>query len=78
MSLRRFYASVYVRVMHACMVITDSKSKDQPCKVANHTHGQLNRENSYEVFLCPHSRPRIRSRETGSAVYPALMPHFNP
>ena len=38
------------------MVITYSKSKDQPGKVANPAHGQLNR------------RLRIWSRETGSAV----------
>ena len=31
----------------ACMVITYSKSKDQPGKVANPARGQLNRENDY-------------------------------
>ena len=29
------------------MIITDSKSMDQPGKVANLTRGQLNRENEY-------------------------------
>ena len=36
---------------------------DQPGKVANPARGQLNTEN-----LRPRSRPRIWSRETGSAV----------
>ena len=31
--------------MYVCMVITLSKSKDQPGKVANPARGQLNREN---------------------------------
>ena len=30
-----------------CVVITYSKSKDQPGKVANPARGQLNRENEY-------------------------------
>ena len=30
-----------------CMVITHSKSKDQPGKVANPARGELNRENQY-------------------------------
>ena len=50
----------------ACMVITYSKSKDQPGLVANPTRGQLNKEN--ECFPCPRSCLRIWSRETGSAV----------
>ena len=32
---------------YVCMVITDSKSMDQPGKVANPARGQLNRENEY-------------------------------
>ena len=32
-------------VQYVCMVITYSKSKDQPGKVANPARGQLNREN---------------------------------
>ena len=43
--------------MYVCMVITYSKSKDQPGKVANPARGQLNRENCY--FPCPHSCLRI-------------------
>ena len=32
---------------YVCMVITYSKSIDQPSKVANPARGQLNRENGY-------------------------------
>ena len=48
------------------MVITYSKSLYQPDKVVNPARCQLNRKNKY--FPCPHSRLRIWSRETGSAV----------
>ena len=33
--------------MYVCMVITYSKGKDQPGKVANFARGQLNRENVF-------------------------------
>ena len=33
--------------MYVCMVITYSKGKDQPGKVANPASGQLNRENDF-------------------------------
>ena len=33
--------------MHVCMVITYSKSRYQPGKVANPARGQLNRRNEY-------------------------------
>ena len=33
--------------MYVCMVITYSKRKDQPGKVANPARGQLNRENEF-------------------------------
>ena len=48
------------------MVITYSKGKDQPGKVANPARGQLNREKW--IIPCPRLRLRIWSRETGSAV----------
>ena len=41
-----------------------SQSTNQPRKVANPVHGQLNREN----FPCPRSRLRTWFRETGLAV----------
>ena len=44
---------------YVCMVITYSKSMDEPGKVANPALGQLNREN---VFPCPRSRLRILAR----------------
>ena len=43
-----------------------SKNMDQPSKVADPARGQLNREKW--IFPCPRSRPRIWSRETGSAA----------
>ena len=46
--------------MYVCVVITYSKGKDQPGKVANLARGQLNRENDY--FPVP-----IRTREFGFA-----------
>ena len=52
------------------MVITYSKSKDQPGKVANPARGQLNREKYY--FPVPRSRLRVWSRGTGSAVPPRV------
>ena len=39
----RVVCSMYV-FMYVCIVITYSKSKDQPGKVANPARGQLNRE----------------------------------
>ena len=51
--------------MHVCIVITYSKGKDQPGKVANPARGQLDGENE---FFRPRARLRIWFRETGSAV----------
>ena len=47
------------------MVITYSKSKDQPGKVANYS---LSAEQEKLISPCPRLRQRISSRETGSAV----------
>ena len=52
--------------MYVCIVITDSKSKDQPGEVSQScswsaAQGKL-------IFYCPRTCLRIRSRETGSAV----------
>ena len=45
---------------------TYSKSMDRPGRVTNPARDQLNREN--EFYPCPSPRPRVWSRETGSAV----------
>ena len=50
--------------IYVCMVITYSKSKDQPGKVTNPARGQLNRENEY--FPVP-----VRAREFGT--FPLLF-----
>ena len=49
-----------------CMVITYSKSMDQPGKVANPARGSS--EQRKGIVPCPRSRLRIWSRETCSAV----------
>ena len=49
------------------MVITYSKGKDQPGKVANPARGQL-AEQGKLILPCPRLRLRIWPRETGSAV----------
>ena len=36
-----------MNILYVCMVITYSKGKDQPGKVANPTCGQLNREHDF-------------------------------
>ena len=61
-----------VQCKYVCMVITYSKGKDQPGKVANPARGQLNRANY--LFSCPRSRLRIWSRETGSVVPSRVSP----
>ena len=44
---------MYSRAMYVCIVITDSKGKDQPGKVANPARGQLNRGNElFPVSVC--------------------------
>ena len=50
-----------------CMVITNSKDKDQPGKVANQSCS-WSAEQGKLFFPCPRSRLRIWSRETGLAV----------
>ena len=47
---------------------------DQPGKVANPGHSQLNRENEYFPGCVVRSRLRIWSRETGSAVTSPVTP----
>ena len=57
-----------------CVVITYSKGKDQPSKVANPARGQLDRENGYS--LSPYAPENLVSRDGfGSPVprQPALL-----
>ena len=44
----------------------NSKGKDQPGKIINPAHRQLNREKGF--LPCPRSHLRTWSRDTGSAV----------
>ena len=53
--------------MYVCMVITYSKSMDQPGKVANPARGQLNRENKYFPVS-------VRVREFGLAETGLAVP----
>ena len=54
------------RNVNVCMVITYSKSMDQPGKVINPARGPLTR--GKRIFPCPRSRLRNWPRETSSAV----------
>ena len=55
--------------MYTCMVITYSKGKDQPGKVANSARGQLAEQRKL-IIPCPLSRLRIWPRETGRQSRP--------
>ena len=44
---RIVFAGTSFTEYHVCMVITYSKSMDQPGKIANPVRGQLNREKEY-------------------------------
>ena len=64
---RLYCISSFLIGMDECTVThTYSKSKDQSCKVANPTRGQLKKENEY--FPVSVRVLRIWSRETGLAV----------
>ena len=47
--------------MYVCMVITHSKSKDQPSKVVNPSRGQLNRK--MDIFLPPFTPENLLSTD---------------
>ena len=55
-----------------CMVITYSKGKDQPGKIANPTRGQLNRGNEY--FTVP---VRLVSRDGLCSPVPRQPTHLH-
>ena len=54
-------------LVYKCIVITYSKGKDQPGKVASRARGQL-AEQGKLILPCPRSHLRIWSGETGLAV----------
>ena len=55
-------------VMDVCIVITYSKIKDQPGKVANPARGQLNREN--DISLSPFVPENLVSRDAFASSIP--------
>ena len=61
-----YYGSMHVR-MFVCIVITYSKGKNQPGKVANPARGQL-AEQGKQLIPCSRSRLRIWSRKMDSAA----------
>ena len=72
----RVFSSVTERVcMYLCMVITYSKSMDQPGKVANPARGQLNREN--DILLSPCVPENLVSRDEFSRPVPRQPAHLH-
>ena len=58
------------------MVITYSKSKDQPGKVANPARGQLNKENIY-ISLSPLAPENLVSRDGFGTPVPHQPAHLH-
>ena len=58
---------------YVCMVITHSKSKDQPSKVANPARGQLNRE--MNISLSPFAPENLVSRDGFGSSVPRQPAH---
>ena len=66
--------------MYVCMVITYSKSKDQPGKVAKPAHGQLNKENG-NISLSPFAPENLvysSIKEGKSGLDTMLLPPNSP
>ena len=59
--------------MYVCMVITYSKSMDQPGMVANPARGQLNRE--MNIPLSPYAPENFGSRDEFSRPIPRQPGH---
>ena len=59
--------------MSVCMVITYSKGKDQPRKVANPARGQLNRENDFSLY--PFKHENLVSRDGFGSPIPRQRAH---
>ena len=62
--------------MHVCMVITYSKGKDQPGKVANPARGQLNKENKYDS-LSPFAPENLVSQDGFGSPVPRQPAHLH-
>ena len=62
--------------MYVCMIITHSKGKDQPGKVANPARGQLNTENEYfNISLSPFAPENLVSRDGFGSPFPRQPAH---
>ena len=59
----------------SCMVITYSKSKEQPGKVANPARGQLNRD--MNSSLSPFAPENLVSRDGFRSPVPRQLPHLH-
>ena len=62
-------------VLYVCMVITYSKSMDQPGKVVNPARGQLNRKNEY--FLSAFAPGNLVSRDGFGNPVPRQPAHLH-
>ena len=69
------YVCMYVCIVLCCMVITYSKSKDRPDKVANPARGQLKREN--EISLSPFAPENLVSRDGFGTPVPRQPAHLH-
>ena len=61
--------------MYVCMVIINSKGKDQPGKVANPARGQLNRENIFS--LSPFAPDNLVLRDGFGSPVPRQPAHLH-
>ena len=62
--------------MYVCMVITHSKSMDQPGEVANPARGQLNRENAH-ISLSAFAPENLVSRDGFGSPVPRQPAHLH-
>ena len=57
--------------------MASSKSKDQPGKVANPTHGQLDRENEYCISLSPFAPENLALQDGFGSPVPRQSAHLH-
>ena len=72
--MEQIRACLYV-CMYVCMVITYSKGKDLPGKVANPARGQLNRENEFSPS--PFAPENLVSRDGFGSPVPRQPAHLH-